>query len=69
MAPKQPPDSGKRSKLNKVHYYQESSSLTKEVTTLRTKTVPQLTVNPQCPDEEPGTEQTSNKCLWNQRTH
>lgn len=26
MAPKQPQDSGKRSKFNKVHYYQESIS-------------------------------------------
>lgn len=35
-------------------------SLTKEVTTLRTRIIPESTLNPQCLDEEPGTEHPTN---------
>ena len=41
-------------------------SLTKEPTTLKTRTVPKSTLSPQCLNEKPSTEQTSNKYLWNQ---
>ena len=41
-------------------------SLTKEPTTLKTRTVCKSTLSPQCLSEKTSTEQTSNKYLWNQ---
>ena len=41
-------------------------SLTKEPTTLKTRTVPKSTLSSQCLDEKPSTKQTSNEYLWNQ---
>ena len=62
---KQPQDYGKRSGVNKIYYYQETI-FDQQPTTLKTRTVPKSTLSPQCLNEKPSTEQTSNKYLWNQ---
>lgn len=55
MAPKQPQDSGKRTNLTEFTIIKRVS-LTKEVITLRTRIIPESTLNPQCLDEESATE-------------